>query len=787
MNLEGKNNRFAEVVSVVCIVALIAMAGIPATIHQEALPKLPKSTNSDSKIENSFTMHNSAAEQSSASDSTRSNSTTAFDSETAALPVPTVTKSHGTLIAPIGSASEFNPDPSKPWISRLQQISFKLPKGLVKPNESFEVNLFSDEKKQEVVALDVSSPDKNSEILSGLMVEGDAVVGKFTISTVTLDGEVGVNARFASLDGTVRMLEHNEKGDTIVTELNQTAFPGCGNDSEAEVEQHAIVTNSVSADKEGVKAKKLNKKKGKKSNSNNSTEGSNEIVASADGAVVKVLVPYTPSAMNAAGGLAAMLALINLAVIETNTAYANSQVTSRIALAGTVLLEDATGLNMSQKLSALANTNDSYFNSVHALRQSLGADLVAMIAENTEYCGIGYLMQNLAISFASFGFSVVSKVCATGYYSFGHEIGHNMGLNHDRANAGTPSTVEPFSYAFGWHFTGINNVPYRSIMAYAPGLRVPYFSNPAVSYMGAVTGTVTDNNAGALNITMPVAAQFRSDPAENNPATYSLSGTITDSIGSPLSGVSVGVGSAASATTTASNGTYSFSGLVAGNYTVTPTLPGYIFTPASISVTISSSNSSGNNFTSQIDDSYNAAPQVTGLNDITISGLSAQFAVEVQDIDSDSVEINFTVIKPSKKLFQIDRRLGLEQNAPVQVGGVNYQCFTNARREYYCLDARGILYRYNASRAKLIKLIALRADGLNAYRDPALLSNAPNPRTTISINPGTLSLDTTLGSDSGDVTATTTNTASGTYLVKALISDGDGNEESTSFIATATQ
>ena len=39
----------------------------------------------------------------------------------------------------------------------------------------------------------------------------------------------------------------------------------------------------------------------------------------------------------------------------------------------------------------------------------------------------------------------VSKSCALGYYSFGHEIAHGFGLAHDRRVATTSST----DYAFG--------------------------------------------------------------------------------------------------------------------------------------------------------------------------------------------------------------------------------------------------------------------------------------------------------------------------------------------------
>ena len=75
--------------------------------------------------------------------------------------------------------------------------------------------------------------------------------------------------------------------------------------------------------------------------------------------------------------------------------------------------------------------------------------------------------------------------------------------------------------------------------------------------------------------------------------TYSISGTLTNG-----AGATVALSGAATATSTAdASGNYSFSALVAGSYTVTPTLTGKTFTPVNATVTVSGSNVSGVNFT----------------------------------------------------------------------------------------------------------------------------------------------------------------------------------------------
>jgi secreted trypsin-like serine protease len=79
------------------------------------------------------------------------------------------------------------------------------------------------------------------------------------------------------------------------------------------------------------------------------------------------------------------------------------------------------------------------------------------------------------------------------------------------------------------------------------------------------------------------------------PGNYSISGTITNSSGAGISGVTVSNGSASA--TTNSSGAYTLSGLGNATYTLTPSLSGYTFSPTSRSVTVSSANVTGQNFT----------------------------------------------------------------------------------------------------------------------------------------------------------------------------------------------
>ena len=97
-------------------------------------------------------------------------------------------------------------------------------------------------------------------------------------------------------------------------------------------------------------------------------------------------------------------------------------------------------------------------------------------------------------------------------------------------------------------------------------------------------------------------------------STFSVSGRVTDSSNHGLSGVSVsGIGS----TTTDSNGNYTLNGVPAGNYTLTPSLNGYSFSPTSRSVTVSG-NVSGQDFTAN-PNTYSIAGRVTASNTSAIA------------------------------------------------------------------------------------------------------------------------------------------------------------------------
>ena len=221
----------------------------------------------------------------------------------------------------------------------------------------------------------------------------------------------------------------------------------------------------------------------------------------ADGkAIIDVLVAY-PSTVTAA--VADVASLITLAVAETNQAYVNSGARIYMNLIGTMAIPySETGKDYPTMLSDLAAMPD-----VKTKRDTLGADVVVMLSTNSTYCGYAYLGP-----YAANAFGVVNKSCATGYYSFGHEIGHMQGLNHDPI--ASPGTTP---YAYGHGYQSSNASPsWRTIMAYncSPSCsRLQYFSNPNLNYNGLAMGTPTvSDNTRVLNETAATVSAFRSRP-----------------------------------------------------------------------------------------------------------------------------------------------------------------------------------------------------------------------------------------------------------------------------------
>ena len=259
---------------------------------------------------------------------------------------------------------------------------------------------------------------------------------------------------------------------------------------------------------------------------------------------IDVAVVYTPAAREEAGGTAEIEAVIDLMVAETNEAYQASGVHHRLALVARSEVQ-YTEAGDRRDLYRLRDPSDGYMDEVHAMRDRTGADLVHLVFKYQDhpFSGIAYFRG---------AFGLTCQHCGGG--TFAHELGHNMGLRHDRyaqlySEIGRgPVTLDP---AFGYvnqpalAVSAARSRRWVTIMSYHTQCGDTYtscsgllrFSNPRQRYNGDPLGvpfgsggsgvTGPADAAGVLNATGPAVALWRAPPARANrpPA---LAGTLPD-------------------------------------------------------------------------------------------------------------------------------------------------------------------------------------------------------------------------------------------------------------------
>ncbi len=341
-------------------------------------------------------------------------------------------------------------------------------------------NLFADAAYEGVVEQVVDrGPDE-------FTLQGSLSGQPFSSFTLSVKADVAVlNVR--TTDRGLFQLRHLENSFYDVRQIDESQYPPCGNEAKHSISIPARAGEPVQGAKSGGGP------------------------AADSGAILDVLVVYTAQARNAAGGTPSMQALINLAIDESNMAYQQSLITPRLRLVHQQEVSYTQSATFDTDLNRLTTPGDGHLDEVHALRNAYGADMVCLLIDNSQYCGLAHVMTSLSPGFEGSAFSVVHQGCATGYYSFAHELGHNMGCNHDLANSAGSGL---YAYSYGWRFTGNDANEYRTVMAYAPGTRIPRFSNPGVLYQGVATGVATNlpnaaHNALTINNSAFTIANFR--------------------------------------------------------------------------------------------------------------------------------------------------------------------------------------------------------------------------------------------------------------------------------------
>lgn len=272
---------------------------------------------------------------------------------------------------------------------------------------------------------------------------------------------------------------------------------------------------------------------------------------------IDLMIVYTTAFTTRHGAGAGVTTRLNNLVAQANDSYLRSEVGITLRL---VRAEETAYTNSNNNQIALTDiTNgNGVFGSTPSARNTYGADLVALVRPYDDAahngCGLAWIGGYQQTSLLSqYGYAVISEgsdVGGSGVFcldkSFQHELGHNMGLMHDRAqvvleNNGGALTYGATSYAFGYVIPG-SSPTVGDIMSY-PVRSVNCFSSPNVYRQGPgsnlsggpcnVTPTTGDvlgvaaanaessaDAASALNFTRKSVAAFRAA------AKVSISGTV---------------------------------------------------------------------------------------------------------------------------------------------------------------------------------------------------------------------------------------------------------------------
>jgi hypothetical protein len=225
---------------------------------------------------------------------------------------------------------------------------------------------------------------------------------------------------------------------------------------------------------------------------------------------------YTPAARERYGK-GALESLVQNAVQAANQAYRNSGVAITLELVGLQEVNYTENGSMKAVLTALQKNGDGELDAVHAMRDSVGADVVTLLAEADDSCGIAWSMRGEHVSAARTAFNVVNPGCLSNQ-SLAHEVGHNQGNMHDRDST---SNTGAFPYSYGYRHCTDDGTGFRTIMAYAcKGVaRVARFSSPQLLYRGQPMGVGyesapqdSSDNVRSMNNTADTVSAFRTLP-----------------------------------------------------------------------------------------------------------------------------------------------------------------------------------------------------------------------------------------------------------------------------------
>ncbi|MCX5401466.1 M12 family metallo-peptidase [Streptomyces sp. NBC_00102] len=237
--------------------------------------------------------------------------------------------------------------------------------------------------------------------------------------------------------------------------------------------------------------------------------------------VVDVMTVYTPKAAAAVGGVHQVHASAQEIATRMNRSLLASDVCDSIRIVHPYTAEGYEGSDeFDAAYDGLREGDDPALGATARQRRDrYGADLVTLVVDASgRGGGTGDYTPDLTAASDAYAYAVVD-VQGIALDSASHEIGHNLGLAHDRTTVadGSEGAMEVSStrpYNTGWV---TEDGAYYTIMAYRSSCgehcrRVSRFSSAEGTWKGRRLGDAANDSARVLRETMPIVAGYRTAP-----------------------------------------------------------------------------------------------------------------------------------------------------------------------------------------------------------------------------------------------------------------------------------
>ncbi|MCX7032818.1 MAG: M12 family metallo-peptidase [Arenimonas sp.] len=247
----------------------------------------------------------------------------------------------------------------------------------------------------------------------------------------------------------------------------------------------------------------------------------------ADPNQLDVMLAYNGELATYVGSDAAVRTLLQNRIDVGNTALANGGVVGRFRLVATPRVDYTNASTNSDALNQITywrrDNAPPVALQLATLRHRHGADIVGLVRRfnkvESSSCGNGWIggFNGTSISGSvDFGYFTASHGTDAGSFcsdrTIGHEIGHNLGQNHDIV---TSENVRDgaHTYSHGYRITPAGSNGFYTVMAYRDGSQVQAltFANPNVvrtDCANQACGAADADTARSLNITLPGAAAW---------------------------------------------------------------------------------------------------------------------------------------------------------------------------------------------------------------------------------------------------------------------------------------